>query len=105
MKSLVPYLAGALWPVVCVRRLWPLGLVHQQASWSLSTLSGHDVSRREESQRRRVPARVIICCRKGDPFQGQKVGFFLSLRNKLLEETCAENARDLIGKGYPGREQ
>ena len=54
---------------------------------------------------RRVPARVIICCRKGDPFQGQKVGFCLSLGNKLFEETCAENARDLIGKGYPGREQ
>ena len=47
---------GALWPVVRVRRrpgtkgsqLWPLGLVHWQASWPLSTLSGQDVSLSEE---------------------------------------------------------
>ena len=43
---------GALWPVVCIRRrpgtkgsqLQPLGLVHWQASWPLSTPSGQDVS-------------------------------------------------------------
>ena len=43
---------GALWPVVCVRRrpgtkgsqLRPLGLVHWQASWPLSTPSGQDVT-------------------------------------------------------------
>ena len=43
---------GALWPVVRLRRrpgtkgsrLRPLGLVHWQASWPLSTLSGQDVS-------------------------------------------------------------
>ena len=42
---------GALWPVVHVRRpgtkgsqLRPLGLVHWQASWPLSTLSSQDVS-------------------------------------------------------------
>ena len=47
---------GALWPVVCVRRrpgtkgsqLRPLGLVHWQASWPLSTPSGQDVSLSEE---------------------------------------------------------
>ena len=47
---------GALWPVVRVRRrpgtkgsqLWPLGLVHWQASWPLSTPSGQDVSLGEE---------------------------------------------------------
>ena len=47
---------GALWPVVCVRRrpgtkgfqLRPLGLVHWQASWPLSTPSGQDVSLNEE---------------------------------------------------------
>ena len=46
----------ALWPVVCIRRrpgtkgsqLWPLGLVHWQASWPPSTLSGQDVSLSEE---------------------------------------------------------
>ena len=47
---------GAFWPVVHVRRrpgtkgsqLWPLGLVHWQASWPLSTPSGHDVSLSKE---------------------------------------------------------
>ena len=46
----------ALWPVVRVRRrpgtkgsqLQPLGLVHWQASWTLSTPSGQDVSLSEE---------------------------------------------------------
>ena len=49
-------LVGALWLVVCVRRrpgtkgsqLRPLGLVHWQASWPLSTPSGQDVSLSEE---------------------------------------------------------
>ena len=47
---------GALWPVVRVRRrpgtkgsqLRPLGLVHWQASWPLSTPSGQDVSLSKE---------------------------------------------------------
>ena len=47
---------GALWPVVHIRRrpgtkrsqLQPLGLVHWQASWPLSTPSGQDVSLSEE---------------------------------------------------------
>ena len=50
-------LVGALWPVVRVRRrpgtkgsqLRPLGLVHWQASWPLSTPSGQDVSCSKES--------------------------------------------------------
>ena len=45
-------LVGALWPAVHIRRrqgtkgfqLRPLGLVHWQASWPLSTPSGQDVS-------------------------------------------------------------
>ena len=49
-------LVGALWPVVHVRRrpgtkgaqLRPLGLVHWQASWPLSTPSGQDVSLSKE---------------------------------------------------------
>ena len=56
IKSLVPYLVGALWSVVRVRRrpgtkgsqLQLLGLVHWQASWPLSTLSGQDVSLSKE---------------------------------------------------------
>ena len=40
-----------------------------------------------------------ICCRKGDPFQGPKLGSCLTLRNELSEETHADKARDFIGKG------
>ena len=39
-----------------------------------------------QSQWRRVPARVTICCRKGDSFQGPKLGSFLTLGNELSEE-------------------
>ena len=56
IKSLVPYPGGGLWLVVHVRRrpgkkgsqLRPLGLVHWQASWLLSTPSGQDVSLSKE---------------------------------------------------------
>ena len=44
-----------------------------------------------------------FCCRKGDPFQGPKLG--LTLGNELSEETRADKARDFIGKGHPGGEQ
>ena len=64
---------GALWPVVRIRRrpgtkgsqLRPLGLgplagklAPEYPEWSGC-----------QSQRRRAPARVTICCRKEDPFQ------------------------------------
>ena len=39
------------------------------------------------------------CCRKGDPFQGPKLGSCLTLRKELSEETRADKARDFIGKG------
>ena len=45
------------------------------------------------------------CCRKGDPFQGPKLGSCLTLGKELSEETCADKARDFIGKGHPGGEQ
>ena len=41
------------------------------------------------------------CCRKGDPFQGPKLGSCLTLRNEL----SADKARDFIGKGPPGGEK
>ena len=44
------------------------------------------------------------CCRKGDPFQGPKLGSCLTLGNEL-SETHADKARDFIGKGHPGGEQ
>ena len=36
---------------------------------------------------------------------GPKLGSCLTLRNELFEETCADKARDFIGKGRPGGKQ
>ena len=44
-------------------------------------------------------------CRKGDPFQGPKLGSCLTLGKELSKETRANKARDFIGKGCPGGEQ
>ena len=53
-----------------------------------------------QSQRRRVPARVAICCRKADPFQSPKLGSCLALRNELSEETHVLTKQEiLLGKG------
>ena len=40
------------------------------------------------------------CCRKEDPFQGLRMGSCLTLGNEL-----SAKAKDIIGKGCPGREQ
>ena len=40
------------------------------------------------------PTRVAICCRKGDPFQGPKLGSCLTLGDEFFKETCADRARD-----------
>ena len=40
------------------------------------------------------------CCRKGDSFQGLKLGFCLTLRNELSEETHVLTKQEiLLGKG------
>ena len=53
-----------------------------------------------QSQRRRVPARVAICCRKADPFQGPKLSFCLTLGNELSEGTHVPTKQEiLLGKG------
>ena len=39
------------------------------------------------------------CCRKEDPFQGQKVGSCLTLRNELSKETCLTQQEILLGRG------
>ena len=40
------------------------------------------------------------CCRKGDPFQGPKLGSCLTLRNELSEETHLLTKQEiLLGKG------
>ena len=49
---------------------------------------------------KKSPARVAICCRKGDPFQGPKLGSYLTLRNELSEETHVLTEQEiLLGKG------
>ena len=41
-----------------------------------------------------------ICCRKGDPFQGLKLGSCLTLENELSEETYVLTKQEiLLGKG------
>ena len=53
-----------------------------------------------QSQQRRVPARVAICCRKADPFQGPKLGSCLTLGCELSEETHVLTKQEtLLGKG------
>ena len=53
-----------------------------------------------QSQQRRVLARVAICCRKTDPFQGLKLGSCLTLGNELSEETNVLTKQEtLLGKG------
>ena len=48
---------------------------------------------------------LSFCSRKGDSFQGLKLGSCLTLGNELSEETRADKARDFTGKGQPGGEQ
>ena len=46
-----------------------------------------------------------LCCRKGDIFQGPKLGSCLTLRIELSKETHVLTKRDFIGKGHPSGEQ
>ena len=49
---------------------------------------------------KKSPTRVAICCRKGDPFQGPKLGSCLTLGNELSEETHVLTKQEiLLGKG------
>ena len=38
-------------------------------------------------------------CRKGDPFQGPKLGSYLTLKWIVRGDTCADKARALLGQG------
>ena len=49
-----------------------------------------------QSQQRRVPARVAICCRKGDPFQGPTLGSCLTLGNELFETTHVLKKQEIL---------
>ena len=46
------------------------------------------------------------CCRKGNPFQGQKLGSVSNTRKWVVRgDTRADKARDFTGKGHLGGEQ
>ena len=72
-----------------------LGLVHWQASWPLSTLSGQDISLNEEESHQRHNL-----LQKTGLFQGPKLGSCLTLGNELSEETHVLTKEEiLLGKG------
>ena len=49
---------------------------------------------------KKISARVAICCRKGDPVQGPKLGSCLTFGNELSEETYVLTKQEiLLGKG------
>ena len=90
-------LAGALWPVVRVRRpgtkgsqLRPLGLVHWQASWPPSTPSGQDVSLSEEES---PPV-----AGRGTPSRASN----WALINELSEETHVLTKQEISLERAPG---
>ena len=102
-KVFCSLLVGALWQVVHIRRrpgtkgsqLRPLGLVHWQASWPLSTLTSQDVSLSEEESHQ---SRHLL--QEGGPLPGPETGLLSNtLKRIVLGDTCADKARDFIGKG------
>ena len=44
----------------------------------------------------------ILCCRKGDPFQGSNGGSCLTLGNELSEETHMLTKQGTYWEGVPG---
>ena len=73
----------------------PLGLVHWQAGWPLSTPSGQDVSLSEEESHQ---SRHLL--QEGSPFQGPKLDSCLTLGNELSKETHVLTKQEiLLGKG------
>ena len=47
----------------------------------------------------------VLLFQERGPLLGPKTGLLSKLRKELSEETCADKARDFIGKGHPGGEQ
>ena len=79
----------------------PLGLVHWQASWPLSPPSGQDVSLSKEESRQ---SRHFLL--EDGPLPGPETGLLSNTQKRIVRgDTCADKARDFIGKGHPGGEQ
>ena len=56
--------------------------------------------RKAHEQRSLKGSSPWVCCRKGDPYQGPKLGSCLTLGNELSEETHVLTKREiLLGKG------
>ena len=53
----------------------------------------------------RVPRTLSFCYRKVDPFQGPKLGYCLTLRNELSEETHVLTEHEILLERAPGAEQ
>ena len=96
--------------------LWPHGLQHARlpcpslsprvcpSSWGLHSylliLAGLAVAWAVVCGGSRLALAKWLCCRKGDPFQGPKLGSCLTLRNELSEETHVLTKQEiLLGKG------
>ena len=99
---------GALWPVVHVRRrpgtrgsqLRPLGLVHWQASWPLSTPSGQDVSLSKEESHQ---SRHLL--QEGGPLPGPETGLLSNTRKWIVRGNTCWQSKRFYWEGHPGGEQ
>ena len=79
----------------------PLGLVHWQASWPLSTPSGQDVSCSEEESHQ-----SCHLLQERGPLQGPETGLLSNTQKQIVRgDTSADKAREFIGKGRLGREK
>ena len=84
--------ASALVPPIYIQGWFPLGLT------GLISLQSKGFSRVFSSTT--VQKHQSFCCRKGDPFQGPKLGSCLTLGNELSEETRVLTKQEiLLGKG------
>ena len=46
-----------------------------------------------------------MCCKKGDPFQGPKVGSCLTLKDEMSKETQVLTKQETVGKRHLGGDQ
>ena len=80
-----------VWITNCGRWVWSVG---RQVGPQVSQVARMSVSAKKS------PTRVTICCRKGDTFQGPKLGSCLTFGNELSEETHVLTKQEiLLGKG------
>ena len=67
----------------------------------LSTLSGQHVSLSKEESHQ---SRHLL--QEGEPLPGPETGLLSNTQKWIVQgDTCADKARNFIGKGHPGREQ